>query len=476
VVQTRISNTQIEPPSEAHKEPSGQRILADVAEAGVATRSPSSLGSRISAVVEYGLIVVGLVMLRYTEHKIAADGQDRLDALNQLLSGDGLSSFRYSLIGPLFAAPMWWLGHLGIAGRGPDNWLKYYNLVLFCLGMLAFFLLLRKRVDAALLRRFLLLVVAGTMIAAHVTNFYGETFTAMTVGLGLLIVVATVHPAVRAVGWVATIVGTANTPAATPALGIVGGERSLAVRRLRYLLPALFAAVLVLGENWARRGNPLDQGYAGYGFDFPFVLGVLAILFSFGKGLVFFTPGMFLPIGRKIVGRYDPARIDLWRGYKSWMLFIGGLILVYASWFAWSGDTFWGPRFFHIAIFPASLSLAVWLTVRDTRPWTDIVLLAVLALSIWIGADSTIFEQYWPPNCYIDHTYCRFNIQDSRLWYPIQAWPAHLPTVKWAQFGYHVVVFLWLAAPVMARLAVATVRWVREYAVPGLLPLRDWRW
>lgn len=417
----------------------------------------------------------GVFLFIHTKHYLTSDGKYRYDALSQLLSGGGFDDHRYSLIGPVFATPIWWLGHIGVAGRGPEIWVRHYNFILFVLGLLVLFLLLRGRINPTLLRRFLLLLVAGSMVSAHLTNFYGEIFTAVTVGVGILVAVATVtHPALRTLGWVASIVGAANTPAVVPALGLVGGERSLATRRLRYLVPAVLAVALVLGENYVRRGDPFNGGYNEEAFDFPFVLGVLAILVSFGKGLVFFTPGLFLPIRRRMAGLYDAARIDLWLGYKTWMLFVAGLILVYANWWAWSGDTYWGPRFFLVAIFPASLALAVWLTNPDPRPWTDVIVLAVLALSIWVGADSMIFEQVWPPNCYIDHTYCRFAIEDSRLWYPIRIWPWQLPMTKWVQFGYHVVVFLWLAAPVLARLARATTLWTREVFVPGVR-LRDWR-
>lgn len=432
---------------------------------------------QLFAAVEYGLVLVGVVLFIYTKEHLTSDGRDRFNTLSQLLSGDGLSDFRYSLIGPIFAAPMWWLGQLGFAGRGADIWIRHYNFLLFGLGLLTLFLLLRGRVNEALLRRFLLLLVAGSMISAHLTNFYGEVFTAVTVGVGILVAVATVtHPAVRTLGWIAAILGVANTPASLVAAGLVSGERSLATRRLRYLVPAALAAALVFGENWARRGDPFDGGYEGYSFDFPFILGVFAIMLSFGKGLVFFTPGLFLPIRRRMAGLYDATRVDLWLWHKSLMAFILGLILVYANWFAWSGDVYWGPRFFLIAIFPASLALAVWLTNPDQRPWTDAVVLAVLGLSLWIGADSMIFEQLWPPNCYIDHTYCQFAIEDSRLWYPITTWPWQLPLTKWVQFGYHVVVFLWLAAPVLSRLANATTRWTRSVLVPQVhLHLRGWR-
>jgi hypothetical protein len=439
------------------------------------TVAPSrTWAAQAGAVVEYFLIAAGVVSLYFTEHRLSSDGLNRYQALSQLLSGDGLSPDRYQLVGPLFASPMWWLGRLGVLGRDESVWLLYYNLTLFVLCLVGLHVLLRRRIDARLLRRFLLLLVAGSMIPAHITDFYGEVFTAVTVGLGILLAVSVVVSRPwRVVGWIAGVLGTANTPAALPAFGLVGLDQGIARRRLRYAVPVVVAALLVLAENAARRGSPFDQGYSGYAFDYPFLFGVLAIMLSFGKGLVFFAPGMFLPVRRRMEGLYDPERIDLWRAYRSWLLFIAGLVLVYANWWAWNGDTYWGPRFFLFAMFPAALALAIWLTFDGPRPaWTDAVLLVVLAGSIWVGMNATLFELLWPANCYIDHTYCRFAIEDSRLWYPLHAWPG-LPAGKWVQAAYFIAAYAWLAAPVVRRLVGSASSGVQRLAAAR--PWAGWR-
>ena len=86
------------------------------------------------------------------------------------------------------------------------------------------------------------------------------------------------------------------------AAGVLCGHR----RRLRYLaLPAL-AGGLILLEHLLRRGEPFAGGYtseAGHptvlpysglpGFSYPLFFGLLSVLFSFGKGLVFFAPSLF---------------------------------------------------------------------------------------------------------------------------------------------------------------------------------------
>ncbi|MEU8079605.1 hypothetical protein AB0B31_29690 [Catellatospora citrea] len=454
--------------------PAEIREQTTVAPAATPTGDPSPPRDR-ARVVEWTLFWIGMVSLVFANHKVTWDARRRFDALDQLLSGEGLSEDRYSLVGPLFATPMWLAGQV----VGPaDGWLAYFNLVVFALGLLALHLLLRGRVDAGLRRRFLLLLVVGSMVPAHISNFYAETFSAMTVGVGLLAAcLAATHPWPRRLGWAGMALGTANIAATIPALALTAADRAVRLRRLRYAVPVAAAVLLVLGEAWLRRGDPLDQGYTGERFDYPMALGVLAILFSFGKGLVWFVPGLFLPIRRRLRGLYDADAVDLWGAYRSWLIYVGAMVAVYANWWAWSGDLYWGPRFFLLAVLPAALALAVWLTRPDTRALPNVVLLGVLSLSVWVAADSSVFESSGAPRCYdkanLQEDYCRFGVVESDLWYPLTDWPGHLAAGRYAQLAFFAVVWAWLAAPVLARLARSATGWLRAHPVP---PLAQWRW
>src|SRR6185436_5776493 len=111
--------------------------------------------------------------------------------------------------------------------------------------------------------------------------------------------------------------------------------------------------------NYVVRGGFLTTGYSGdegfrtvlpfsgrSGFSYPFALGVLSMLLSFGKGILFFAPGLLLVAqARRLADRKVAALID------AWMLFLVGLVLVYARWWAWYGGWFWGPRFLLIAVY-----------------------------------------------------------------------------------------------------------------------------
>src|SRR5439155_9039838 len=166
-----------------------------------------------------------------------------------------------SLIGPLFATP------LVLADRvaGDGRWCTelYYTLV-FALGPVALYGLLRRRVDGPLLRRFLLVLVAGSMFAAHVVHWNSEVFTAMTVAVGLTAVAVRCLAGagwVNGAGWVAVVLGVANTPASVVGLALVTGKRMVERRRVRYALVLLAALGLVATENSLRNGNPLNAGY-----------------------------------------------------------------------------------------------------------------------------------------------------------------------------------------------------------------------
>jgi len=408
---------------------------------------------RSAAVVETALIVIGVLLLAFgQEQQLGGDGLARWEAVRLLFEHGEVSDTIYSLIGPVFSLPLWAIGTLVGA---LDPVLRYYNIVLFALSLGALYFLMRRWVDSELLRRFLLLVVAGSMIAPHVRNFYGEVFTMVAVGVGLVAVVG----GFKKSGWVAVILGAANTPASLVGLGLVSAGESLRFKRLRWLLPVIIGGLVVIAEIGLRRGFEAEytnnvkiaktvMPYSGLdGFSYPFFFGLMAILFSFGKGLVFYLPGLLLPVWRALT--YHLKRL-----YLLWVLFLAGLVLGYAAWWSWYGGDYWGPRFFVFGILPASLALAVALSFPRGLLF-NFATLAVLAMAIWIGADSLVLGSYFPPECFIgyyQYAYvCHFTLEFSQLWYPFVRSPA-LTGGQIVEFGYYALVFVWLAVPLMVHI------------------------
>jgi hypothetical protein len=171
-------------------------------------------------------------------------------------------------------------------------------------------------------------------------------------------------------------------------------------------------------------GNKTLMPYSGLpGFSYPFFFGLLAILFSFGKGLVYFTPGLFLPLGARLRALGE-CGAGLLRLHRSWVAFTVGLILVYAAWWDWSGDWFWGPRFLLFASIPASLALALRASQPSMRLWVNMVTLGALALALWVGIDGAVFNVAGLDVCLINGgingAYCQFTPEFSALWRPFE--------------------------------------------------------
>ncbi len=460
--------------------------------------------ARVGAVIEIGLmsvvLIAGLFYIFFSlPQVISGDGYTRYVNIVDLLNHHSLNSAgsvipgqskgdltRYSLIGPIFAIPLLYIGQL--LGK-PLAWTGTYNFFVFVIGMVVTYVLLRKRVDRSLLRKFFLLLTVASMFPVHVATFYGEVFTAVCVGFGILVV--TIRGSVSA-GWIAIILGVANTPATLLGLGLMLLKRILDSKRLRYMLPFVAAVGLMLGESWLRRGSPFANPYAdnsGFrtvmpysglpGFSYPFFFGLLSILLSFGKGLIFFAPGLLLPVGKTLLRIEQQEKLPVYRVYTLWMCFLSGLILVYAQWWAWYGGSFWGPRFFLFASIPASFALAIRLRYKDVSFATNLFTLGVLALSFWVSIDSTVMYAVSVniPTCIANHymleALCQYTPEFSALWYPFVVHPV-LSLAQKTFLAYYLIIFVYLAAPLLVKMVQQSRESVNKY-VRAYLNLKTWR-
>ncbi len=264
----------------------------------------------LRAVFETGLIVGGLLAICFfLPHHIAGDGIIRFQAISLLLEHGKVSTMQYSMVGPAFSIPFWLLGKLSMT---PAWWLSRYNLFVFATGLLVLYFLLRKRMDRGLIRTFFLVLIVASMFANHLLAYYGEVFTAILVAVGIVLFMTGRSLA----GWSTVVLGVINTPASVVGLGCVVLKRALDGKRWRYILAFGAACGLILLEYKIRRGSFSLGGYDSYvlpahtvmpysgkqGFSYPFFFGLLSILFSFGKGLFFFAPGLLLPV-RGLISR-----------------------------------------------------------------------------------------------------------------------------------------------------------------------------
>jgi hypothetical protein len=422
--------------------------------------------TRLIASLETCLIVLGLLCMFFIlPRSLHGDGTIRYHDLTTFLQHGivASSTTTYSLVGPFFALPLLVLGDM--LGH-PVAWILVYNYLLFVLGLLLIWLLWRNALDRSFLRKFLLILVTASMFASNLFSFYGEVFSALSVGIGIIVVVKQRSSATS--GWVALILGVVNTPAMAIGFCLVVVKHLVTTMRIRTLWAIVVLAILILGESWLRRGSPLANGYADNkggptvmpysgvpGFSYPFFFGLISILFSFGKGLVFFTPGCLLPVRKTLVKWQERWNVNLYQVYVLWLSFLVGMILVYARWWSWYGGLYWGPRFFLFASIPASLALAIRVHDRETTWWVNLVTCLVLCLSTWVGICAALFQgSAYISTCtahqYALEAFCHYVPEFSVLWHPFVVHP-HLDQKLYLL--YLLIVFVYFLVPLLYTLS-----------------------
>lgn len=426
------------------------------------------------AVLEGGLIVAGFaVLFFFMPHAVIYDDNQRFSDIEQLLHQGRLSNSKYSLVGPLFSVPFLELGNVV---QSPVWWAARFNVIVVAAGVAISYRLLRGRADPRLLRLIVLVLLFASFLTPRMRDYGAEVLTATFVTVGIICIATRRH---AVAGWTAIAVGVANTPAAIVGLVLMAGWETLRNRRFRYLAAVVPAAALIMLEDRVRRGGPLITGYGGPnehgiatimpysgqpGFSYPFVLGVAAILFSFGRGLLFFMPGLALWLDGRTRRLVRPAPGQ--PAVALMLLFTAGLVLVYARWWAWYGGIGWGPRFFVFAAIPASVLLAARIWRAGRSPAADAVTLGVLALSAWVSCAGAIADLTTLSFCSAGHyqheELCWFTPDFSPLWQPIRQFP-HLTASTTVVVLYCFGVFCYLAAPLVVGL-VSSVRLPASWA------------
>ena len=400
-----------------------------------------------SAVVWDGVfLALGIVALLAIPHDVRGDGLPRFQAIDELLRHGTIHSPRYSMVGPLFAIPLY---VVGLAFASPAAVCAWFNVVLFLGFLVLVWRELRSRVSAATSRGLLLLLVYASMFPSHVQLFYGEVFTAVTVSLGILLLSR--RRALAGFAWIG--VGALNTPAAVGGVALVALAYARDARRWRFVLVPVVLFALSRLEALLTRGSAWATGYEGDGagprsvlpyeglpgFSYPLAFGVLSLLLSFGKGLFFFAPGVLVPV------RSPPS---LRKAQHLLLLFVGGLVLVYARWWSWQGGWFWGPRFLLIASIPSALALALALEhpERHALPY-NAALLAATTLAFWVGVNGLVFDTTGLGFCEKARTLealCLYVPELSVLWHPLVDFASTVPAA--ARPLALSVCTLWLAA------------------------------
>jgi hypothetical protein len=399
------------------------------------------------------------LLFAYLPHGLVGDDFQRFSDIEDLLHHGRLSDSPFSLVMPLLSTPFLLLGEVL---RSPEWWASRFNTIVAGIGALMAFWLLRGRVDASLLRRLVLVLLFASFLTNRLRDYNAELLTSTLVAVGLLLIVVRRR---ELLGWTAIVIGVVNTPAALVGAALLAVAESIRTRRLRYLAVLVTAAVLVMTEAWIRRGGPFVSGQASYigvktllpysgknGFSYPFMLGVLSILVSFGRGLIFFMPGLLLGLSRRTRTWLKEYR----RLAALMMLYVAGLVLVYAKWWSWYGGLSWGPRFFVFAAIPSSLFIVVRMQHAGESALADALTLLVFVFSAWVGVSGAIADLASLDVCVSNNSaheaFCWYVPEFSSLWRPLVQFP-ELTMSKALVAAWCAVVFAYLAAPLVVALA-----------------------
>jgi hypothetical protein len=422
-------------------------------------RQAPSIVKLSRAAAERTLVAGGFVVLFFAlPHALEGDDAVRFDDLHQLLHGH-LTASKFSLLMPIVSTPVVLLGH--VVESGPW-WAARFNVLVVALGTLVVRFVLRDRADARLFRLVLLALLFASLLTNRLRAYDAEVLTATLITIGI---VCNATRRYVGAGWAAIALGAANTPVLVVALVPFAAYEAVKAKRLRPFAWLALAALLVMAEAWIRRGSPFDTGYAGdrgyrtilpYSgrpdFSYPFLLGVASLLFSFGRGLLFFTPGLAL----WLLPRIREAAAGLRLLIVPMLLIVAGMVLVYAKWWAWYGGLSWGPRFFPFAAVPASLLVGVGIRRAGASIVADLAVLCVLAVSVWVGVVGATADYsanlFCAHNGYALESLCWYVPEYSSLWWPV----LHPPAVT---LGVAIVtawcaaVFVYLALPLVRAVA-----------------------
>jgi hypothetical protein len=225
--------------------------------------------------------------------------------------------------------------------------------VMAALGGVAFFALLRSRLDTltAVLGTFG--VFLGTLTWPYATSLFAHGGTIGLMAIALWGILGPTSPRRDVLAGLAAGFAVASEyPAIFPGavIGLYLATRDLR-RMWRYGLATLPAAALILINNYAISGSPFKLSYGAnplfpeltttsYGFAMPDANAIAGLLWGEYRGLLFWSPLLIL----SLPGLYYMFRKD--RGVA--IMTIAGCVLIVlqaASFFMWYGGNAFGPRY-----------------------------------------------------------------------------------------------------------------------------------
>lgn len=406
------------------------------------------------------IILLGLILeFVFFPFQFFADGDVRFRFITQLLNSYTIMPMKYSMIGPLFSLPLAFIDKF----IGSNFLLLRYNFILFVTATFTMYKILGNIMHKRILQLFIVLLLFASMFPGHIIHYYGEVFSAVLMALGIVIIEQYKKPVL---GWIMLLLSVGNLPVTIFPLILISIFKFFKEKNRTYALLPVLAGIELLIDAKLRMPKT-TMGFSNYlfndqgtttilpfsgrpGFSYPMILGVLGELFSFGKGLLFFAPGLLFTL-------YVWKRIRekvMRRIFLVWLIYLAGLILVYSKWWAWYGGWFWGPRFLLFASIPASFNLAYILTDKSSDLKLRVTVLLVSLWSLWVGINGVVFGQAGLDICIrsnwaLEHL-CWYVPEFSVLFHPIVAGlPIH--TFGWAAIIFGVGLWIYIAITTVGK-------------------------
>ena len=154
----------------------------------------------------------------------------------------------------------------------------------------------------------------------------------------------------------------------------------------------VLALAFHLGYNLARFGSPFETGYGQQAsfsaYRTPFLVGFYGLLFSSGKGLLWFAPALWLaPFGLGSSRSQTPAESATRWALLPW----AAAFALYSPFEHWAGDGSWGPRYL-VPLLPVGFLWVARALDRAPRPRRiAAALLAAAGLTVQVAGVSIYF-------------------------------------------------------------------------------------
>ncbi len=315
---------------------------------------------------------------------------------------------RAGLLQPLLEAPLFEAGrfidrHFSPGGPYPYRliFLWFYNPLIAAVAaaaLFAFVFLTRRSLRWAGATAVLFILASVTWPYAKI----GMETTFMAAGIVSFALAAWARGRTTWLPWALTGFAVGAAAACKPYAGVVlipiaillwPSWRSLDRRsRLRLLiaatLPVLFWIAAIGWYNWFRFDSLTNFGYNESSLTLSMPLNVVGLLLSPGKGLIFYSPLVFLgALGIPRLWRHDRWLV------ASLLSFVALLTLIAGASTYW-GDELWGPRYVVPAAWTLLVPIAWWCnTVVRKRVLIGV---AVVAFAVQVVAVSAYYGQYEP--------------------------------------------------------------------------------